>query len=63
MTGAEDVDEGVYKNVETCEIYLVVKFDGEWEMDSEELDCTRVECSPKTRYDAQFARWEEMKNQ
>lgn len=63
VTGAEDVDEGVYKNVETCEIYLVVEFDGEREMDSEELDCTRVECSPKTRYDAQFARWEEMKNQ
>ncbi len=63
MTGAEDVDESVYKNVETCEIYLVVEFDGEREMDSEELDCSRVECSPKTRYDAQFARWEEMKNQ
>ncbi len=63
VTGAEDVDEGVYKNVETCEIYLVVEFDSEREMDSEELDCTRVECSPKTRYDVQFARWEEMKNQ
>lgn len=63
VTGAEDVDEGVYKNVETCEIYLVVEFDGEREMDSKELDCTRVECSPKTRYDAQFARWEWMKNQ
>lgn len=54
VTGAEDVDEGVYKNVETCEIYLVVEFDGEREMDSKELDCTRVECSPKTRYDAQY---------
>lgn len=61
VTGAEDVDEGVYKNVGTCEIYLVVEFDGEREMDSEVLDCTRVECSPKTRYDAQFVRREWIK--
>lgn len=60
VTGAEDVDEGVYKNVGTCEIYLVVEFDGEREMDSEELDCTQVECTTKTRYDAQFVRWEEL---
>lgn len=58
VTGAEDVDEGVYKNVGTCEIYLVVEFDGEREMDSEEFDCTQVECTTKTRYDAQFVRWE-----
>lgn len=60
VTGAEDLDEGVYKNVGTCEIYLVVEFDGEREMDSEELDCTLVECSPKTRYDAQFVRVNEI---
>lgn len=58
VTVAEDVADGVYKNVGTCEIYLVVEFDGEREMDSAGLDCTLVECSPKTRYDAQFARWE-----
>lgn len=58
VTVAEDVAEGVYKNVGTCEIYLAVEFDGEWEIDSAEMDCTLVECSPKTRYDAQFARWE-----
>lgn len=58
VTGAEDVAEGVYKNVGTCEIYLVVEFDGGREVDCAELDCTRVECSPKTRYDAQFVRWE-----
>lgn len=61
VTGAEDVDDDVYRNVGTCEIYLVVEFDGEREMDNSGLDCTRVECSPKTRYDAQFMRWEEMK--
>ena len=37
---------------------LVVEFDGEREADSSGLDCTRVECSPKTRYEAQFVRWE-----
>lgn len=61
VTGAEDLDEGVYKNVGTCEIYLVVEFDGEREMDSSGLDCTRVECSPKTRYDAQFVIMDGMK--
>lgn len=60
VTGAKDVDEGVYKNVGTCEIYLVVEFDGDREMDSEELDCPQVECTTKTRYDAQFVRWEEL---
>lgn len=61
VTGAEDLDEGVYRNMGTCEIYLVVELDGEREVDSTGLDCTRVECSPKTRYDAQFARMEGMK--
>lgn len=61
VTGAEDVDESVYKNVGICEIYLVVEFDGEREVVSAELDCTRVECSPKTRYDAQFVRWKEIR--
>lgn len=58
VTGAENLEDGVYRNVGTCEIYLVVEFDGEREVDSVGLDCTRVECSPKTRYDAQFARLE-----
>jgi len=61
VTRAENLDGSVYRNVGTCEIYLVVEFNGEREVDSAELDCTRVECSPKTRYDAQFVRWEGMK--
>lgn len=56
VTGAEDIDGSVYRNVGTCEIYLVVEFDGEREVNSVGLDCTLMECSPKTRYDAQFAR-------
>jgi len=58
VTGAEDIDGSVYRNVGTCEIYLVVEFDGEREVNSVGLDCTLMECSPKTRYDAQFVRWE-----
>ncbi len=57
VIGQEAIDDSVYRNVGTCEIYLVVEFDGEQEVDSSELDCARVECTPKTRYDAQFARW------
>ena len=61
VTSAKDLDEGGYRNVGTCEIYLVVEFDGEREVDSSELDCTWVECSPKTRYEAQFVKMDEMK--
>lgn len=61
VIGQEAIDDSVYRNVGTCEIYLVVEFDGEQEVDSSELDCARVECTPKTRYDAQFARWERLK--
>lgn len=61
VIGQEAVDDSVYMNVGTCEIYLVVEFDGKQEVDSSALDCARVECSPKTRYDAQFARWEMLK--
>lgn len=57
----EAIDDSVYRNVGTCEIYLVVEFDGEQEVNSSELDCALVECTPKTRYDAQFARWERLK--
>ena len=58
VTGAENLDEDIYRNVGTCEIYLMVEFDGEREVDSKVLDCTLVECSPKMRYDAQFVRWD-----
>lgn len=61
VTGAEDLDDGVYRNMGTCEIFLMVEFDGESELDSSGLDCTQVECSPKTRYDAQFVRREWIK--
>ena len=61
VIGQEAIDDSIYRNVGTCEIYLVVEFDGEQEVDSSELDCARVECTPKTRYDAQFARWERLK--
>ena len=29
VTGAEDIDGSVYRNVGTCEIYLVVEYDGD----------------------------------
>lgn len=53
MVSAEDVSSDVYRNISTCEVYIVVKFDSA-ELDSLILDCTVKACSPKTRYDAQF---------
>lgn len=53
VVSAEDVSSDVYRNISTCEVYVVVEFDST-ELDSPVLDCTLKECSPRTRYDAQF---------
>ena len=53
VVSAEDVSSDVYRNISTCEVYVVVEFDNA-ELNSPVLDCTLKECTQKTRYDAQF---------
>ncbi len=59
VVSTKDVSSDVYRNISTCEVYVVVEFDSA-ELDSPVLDCTLKECLPKTRYDAPFGWVEEL---
>lgn len=58
---AEDVEDDRYKNIDTTEMFVAVDIDSSVEMDACELDATKKEFTKPTRYDAQFARMEELK--
>ena len=61
VVSSETIEDERYKNIDTTELYLIVDIDTSAEMDASELDATKKECTKSTRYDAQFARIEELK--
>ena len=50
----EELPIGIYKNVNTTDIYVVVDVDMSNEMDTSSIHSSKKEYSPTTRYDAQF---------
>ena len=60
---SEAVDADRYKNMDTTEMFVAVDIDCSAEMDASGLDATKKECTKITRYDAQFARMEELKKE
>ena len=51
----EDVEYGIYKNVNTADIYVVIEIDSSQELDSSEMHSSMKNYTPTTRYDAQYA--------
>ena len=49
-----DLPIGIYKNVNTTDIYVVIDVDMSNEMDSSSIHSSKKEYTPTTRYDAQF---------
>lgn len=47
--------DGIYQNVNTTQMYLVVKFDSNTELDSSAIYSSNKHFTSKTRYDSQFA--------
>ena len=47
--------EDIYQNVKTTQMYLVVEFDSNTELDSSAIFSSNIRFTPRTRYDAQFA--------
>ena len=56
------VEADRYKNVETTEMFVVVDIDTTVELDASVIDASKKECTKQTRYDAQFARMEDLRN-
>lgn len=56
---ATDVEGDRYRNVQTTEMYIIADIDTT-ELDNSQLLSTLKPYTPKTRYDAQFARLEEL---
>ena len=52
---------GIYRNVSTTEMYVVVDIETSNEMDASEMHSSKKEYTPATRYDAQFINSSQLK--
>ena len=57
-----EIEEDRYKSVNTTEMYIVVDLDTSSELDSTNIRSSQKEYTPKTRYDAQYARMNDLIN-
>ena len=57
-----EIEEDRYKSVNTTEMYVVVDIDTTSEFNSTNIRSSQKECTPKTRYDAQYAVMNELVN-
>ncbi|RHU25223.1 LlaJI family restriction endonuclease [Parabacteroides sp. TM07-1AC] len=55
VVSADEIEQNVYKNVNTSEMYILVNFITEYEIDSNSLCSTKKGYTSKTRYDAQYS--------
>ena len=55
VKAVEDLPLGIYKNVSTTEIYVVIDIEASNEIDSTEIHSSKKEFTPNTRYDAQYS--------
>ena len=62
VISSEDVETDRYKNVNTTEMYLAINIDTSIELDASNLDSTKKGYTPKSRYDAQYSKINELTN-
>lgn len=55
VVSKEEINEDIYKNIGTTEMYLIVDFDSTNEICSRRISSNKKGCTRETRYDAQFA--------
>lgn len=62
IKSVEEMPVGIYKNVNTTEMYIVVDIDTSNEMDASEMHSSRKAYTPNTRYDAQYIKLSQLKS-
>ena len=62
IKSVDDLPAGIYKNVSTTEMYVVVDIDTSYEMDSSEIHSSKKAYTPNTRYDAQYFKLSQLKS-
>ncbi|MFV0397678.1 MAG: restriction endonuclease [Bacteroidales bacterium] len=60
VKAADELDNSIYRNISTTEMYLLVEFMSANEIDSSHIHSTRKSYTPKTRYDAQYITLQEL---
>ena len=56
-----EIEPGRYKNIHTKDLYVAVDIEPSVELDASKLDSSKKKWTKETRYDAQFARLDEIK--
>lgn len=62
IKSVEEMPVGIYKNINTTEMYIVVDIDTSNEMDASEMHSSRKAYTPNTRYDAQYIKLSQLKS-
>lgn len=62
IKSVDDLPAGIYRNVSTTEMYVVVDFETSNQMDASEMHSSRKAYTPNTRYDAQFINSSQLKS-
>ncbi|MGL5227414.1 MAG: hypothetical protein ACRC77_04445 [Bacteroidales bacterium] len=57
----DEIDENIYKTINTAEMYIKVPFESNLELESIQIDSTKKTYNKNNRYDAQYITWEELK--
>ena len=60
VVATDDVESDRYNIINTTEMYVCVDIDVTVELDATQLQCSKKGYSPKTRYDAQYAEFENL---
>ncbi len=62
VCNSEELSSDVYKVIKEKELYIMVNINPSAEMDPFILDCRKRSYTPITRYDAQYAAWENLQH-
>lgn len=62
VCNTEDLSSDMYKVIKEKELYITVNINPSAEMDPFILDCRKRSYTPITRYDAQYAAWENLQH-
>ena len=62
IKSVDDLPAGIYRNVSTTEMYVVVDIETSNQMDASEMHSSRKAYTPNTRYDAQYFKLSQLKS-
>ena len=61
VSNADELPNDTYKLIKDKDLFIIVNINTQVEIDANLLDCTKRSFTPTTRYDTQYAKWNDLK--